>query len=299
MQNNWDDLRVFLAVARHQGLTGAGRDLRLDPATMGRRVARLEASLGAQLFRKSPRGYTMTEAGARLFDRAEAAEMAMRSAMAGVAGEGPSELSGQVRIGAPDGSANYLLPQVCTGLAQAHPALDLQIVALPRVFNLTRREADLAIAVSRPDSGRLLVQRVTDYNLHLAASRDYLARHKPIAGPEDLKDHRIVGYIPDMIFDRELDYLATLNIDRVHLASNSVSVQLNLLKQGAGVGFVHDFAVSAAPGVTRILTDQVSLKLAFYLIRHEADREDARLSRIAQALASGLRQEVARLEAQA
>ena len=299
MQNNWDDLRLFLAVARHQGLTGAGRDLRLDPATMGRRVARLETGLGVQLFRKSPRGYTLTEAGTGLFERAEAAELAIRAAMAGVAGDGPSTLSGQVRIGAPDGSANYLLPQVCTALAKEHPALDLQIVALPRVFNLTRREADLAIAVSRPDSGRLLVQRVTDYKLHLAASREYLAAHPKITEPDDLKEHRIVGYIPDMIFDRELDYLASLNIDRVHLASNSVSVQINLLKQGAGVGFVHDFAVPSAPGVTRILTDKVSLKLAFYLIRHEADGADARLSRIAQALASGLRQEVARLEAQA
>ncbi len=297
MQNNWDDLRLFLAVARHQGLTGAGKELRLDPATLGRRVARLESALGAQLFRKSPRGYVLTEAGTRLFERAEGAEIAMRSAVAGVAGEGPAALSGQVRIGAPDGSANYLLPQVCTRIAEEHPALDLQIVALPRVFNLTRREADLAIAVSRPDSGRLLVQKITDYKLHLAAAENYLAANSPINSPSDLKDHRIVGYIPDMIFDRELDYLATLNIDRVHLASNSVSVQLNLLKQGAGVGFVHDFALHAALGVRRILTSEISLTLAFYLIRHEADREDARLSRIAQVLAQGIRQEVARLEA--
>jgi DNA-binding transcriptional LysR family regulator len=71
--------------------------------------------------------------------------------------------SGQVRIGAPDGCANYVLPQVCAAIAAENPALEIQIVALPRVFNLSKREADMAIAVSRPQTGRLTVQKITDY----------------------------------------------------------------------------------------------------------------------------------------
>lgn len=297
MQDNWDDLRLFLAVARQQSLTAAGRDLRLDPATMGRRVARLESHLGVKLFRKSPRGYSLTEAGARLMERAEQAEIAMRAATVGAFE--PSSLTGQIRIGAPDGCANYLLPQVCARLAEAHPYLDLQIVALPRVFNLTRREADLAIAVSAPAAGRLLVQRITDYHLHLAASEAYLQRTGPIESLEDLRGHRLVGYIPDMIFDRELDYLAGLPVDRVALASNSFVVQLGLLRAGGGVGVVHDFALPSAPEMRQILVDDVSFKLGYYMIRHEADRDDARLARIAQALGEGVRQEVTKLEAQA
>lgn len=297
MQNNWDDLRLFLAVARQQSLTGAGRDLRLDPATMGRRVARLEENLGTKLFRKSPRGYTLTDSGARLLERAEVAETAMRAAT--VDASEPTELSGQVRIGAPDGCANYLLPQVCARMSRQHPQLDLHIIALPRVFNLSRREADLAIGVSAPQSGRLLVQRITDYKLHLAASEGYLAENPPILTRADLKGHRLIGYIPDMIFDPELDYLADLDVERVPLASNSVAVQLNLLRIGGGVGVAHDFALSAAPNVRRILINEVSLTRAFYMIRHEADGDDARLSRVARALSEGLKQEVTKLEAQA
>lgn len=297
MQDNWDDMRLFLAVARQQSLTAAGRDLRLDPATMGRRVARLEGRLSTTLFRKSPRGYVLTEAGERLMVQAEAAETVMRAAVAGLSE--PTTLSGQIRIGAPDGCANYLLPQVCTDIAAAHPDLDLQIVALPRVFNLSRREADIAIAVSAPDSGRLLVQRITDYKLHLAASETYLARAAAIRTRSDLKQHQIVGYIPDMIFDRELDYLADLDLPRVPLASNSVAVQLNILRANGGVGIVHDFALPSAPDVRRILTDDFSLTRAFYLVRHEADREDMRLKRIGHILAEGLRREVTKLEAQA
>ncbi|MEM5519383.1 LysR family transcriptional regulator [Sulfitobacter sp. AS59] len=296
MLGNWDDLRLFLAVAREQSLSGAGKILRLDPATLGRRMARVEKGLGAVLFVKSPTGYALTEAGAQLLERAEAAEQAMRVATAQVA-EPSDRLRGQIRIGAPDGCANYLLPQVCARLIEANPELDIQIVALPRVFNLSRREADMAIGVSAPTAGRLVVQKVTEYKLHLAASEAYLNSSAPIRSTDDLQGHRLVGYIPDMIFDRELDYLTELGMTRVPLASNSVSVQVNMIRQGGGVGIVHDFCLPATPGVTRVLTSQVALSRAFYLIRHEDDRRNQRLSRFADELAQGIRTEVLKLEA--
>ena len=296
MMGNWDDLRLFLAVAREQSLSGAGKLLRLDPATLGRRMARLEKTMQAVLFVKSPSGYALTEAGVQLLSRAEAAEQAMRQATADVVV--PSDqLAGQIRIGAPDGCANYLLPQVCARLVADNPGLDIQIVALPRVFNLSRREADMAIGVSAPTAGRLVVQKIADCQLHLAAADSYLAARPAIRTVADLQGHRLVGYIPDMIFDRELDYLAELGMTRVPLASNSVSVQVNMIRQGGGVGIVHDFSLPATPGVTRILTGDVHLSRAFYLIRHEDDRRNLRLSRFAEALAQGVRAEVAKLEA--
>ena len=295
MQTNWDDLRLFLAVARESSLSGAGKVLRLDPATVGRRMQKLEAALQATLFVKSPQGYALTEAGAALLARTEEAETVLRAAVAGLPESG-DRLHGQIRIGAPDGAANYLLPQVCAGIAADNPDLDIQIVALPRVFNLSRREADMAVAVSAPTAGRLVVQKITDYKLHLAASEAYLAAHPPLRRLGDLAGHRLVGYIPDMIFDRELDYLSGMGIKRVPLASNSVSVQLNFIRQGGGVGVVHDFALPAAPGVRRVLTGEVSLARSFYLIRHADDRRNARLGNFADRLSAGLRAEVARLE---
>lgn len=296
MQTNWDDLRLFLAVARERSLSAAGKVLRLDPATVGRRMHKLENLLQATLFSKSPQGYTLTEAGSVLLARAEQAEAAMRSAVAELP-EPSDRLHGQIRIGAPDGAANYLLPQVCAEIAQDNPDLDIQIVALPRVFNLSRREADMAVAVSAPTAGRLIVQKITDYTLHLAASQAYLDAHEPIAGLEDLGAHRLVGYIPDMIFDRELDYLAEMGVKRVALASNSASVQLQMIRQGGGIGIVHDFALAMVPDVRKLLPQTVALTRAFFLIRHEDDRRNARLSHFAERLSAGLRAEVSRLEA--
>lgn len=292
---DWDDLRVFLAVARRESLSAAGKALRIDPATVGRRIARLEDSLGARLFVKSPQGYALTETGARLVPRAEAAEAALRGL--DEAAETPEGLTGQIRLGAPDGCANYLLPQVLAQMCDRHPGLEVQLVALPRVFNLSKREADMAIGVSRPEAGRLVVQKLTDYRLHLAASRSYLAAHAPIATRADLKAHRLVGYIPDMIFDKELDYLAELGLAAPPLASNSVSVQLNFLRAGAGVGVVHDFALPAAPDLQRILPDDISLTRSFWLIRHADDARVPRLTRFAEDLVRLCRAEMARLEA--
>lgn len=292
---DWDDLRIFLAVARTDSLSGAGRRLGIDASTVGRRVARLEQALGAKLFVKTPQGYALAPEGERLLPHAEAVEMALSGAADALTG--PGDLTGQLRIGAPDGCANYLLPQVCADMAQAHPGLEIQIVALPRVFNLSKREADMAIAVSQPQAGRLVVKRLTDYRLHLAGHEDYLRAHAPIHTAADLRGHRMIGYIPDMIFDRELDYLAETGMGSAQLTSNSVSVQMQAVRAGAGLGIVHDFAIPFCPGVRRLLTGQISLTRSFWLIRHQDDRRSQRMNRLADALAQGIRAEVARLQA--
>ena len=288
--DNWDDMRVFLAVARAESLSGAAPVLKMDPATVGRRVARLERALGATLFVKSPQGYALTDLGERMRNRAAEAETHL--VMAREEGQGAStSLTGQIRIGAPDGAANFLLPQVCAAIQAQNPNLEIQILALPRVVNLSRREADMAVTVSAPAAGRLTVQKISDYKLHLATRRDC-----PLpTSINDLSGMPIVGYIPDMIFDKELDYLADLGMKGVQLASNSAAVQLQMIRH-AGIGIVHDFAVPFAPELRCVLTDQLSLNRSFYLVRHTSDRQSDRLNRAARLVIKGLQDEIARLE---
>ncbi|MFO7920818.1 MAG: LysR family transcriptional regulator [Nioella sp.] len=290
---DWDDMRVFLAVARGESLSRAGRDLRMDPATVGRRIARLEARLGTALFVKSPQGYALTEAGERMRGPAEQAESAFSAGIGAATGLGAA-LTGSIRIGAPDGCANFLLPQVCAAIAAENPGLETQILALPRVVNLSKREADMAITVSPPSAGRLLVQKVSDYHLHLAAPAAMAAR---IATLDDLRTVPVIGYIPDMIFDKELDYLSETGLSSVQLASNSASVQLMLMRAGGGIGIAHDFAMPFAPELRPVLRAAVSLTRSFYLVRHDSDRHSERLGRFAEALTAGMRAEIARLEA--
>ncbi|WIV51823.1 LysR family transcriptional regulator [Marivivens sp. LCG002] len=290
--SNWDDMRVFLAVARAESLSKAAPMAGLDPATLSRRIARLEERFGGALFVKSPQGYALTDLGQGVREHALAAEDALAQAFdQGQRNE--RGLSGQIRIGAPDGCANFVLPQVCARIQEENPNLELQILALPRVVNLSKREADLAITVSPPDAGRLTVQKITDYKLHLAMRQDL---PRP-ANLEDIRNLPVVGYIADMIFDKELDYLGSLAAQGVQRASNSVAVQLQMLRQG-GVGIVHDFALPYAPELGKVLVDAVSLRRSFYLVRHASDRRSERLNRFAAALVAGLKSEVQRLELQ-
>lgn len=291
---SWDDMRVFLAVARSESLSRAAPMLRMDAATVGRRIARLEQEIGRALFVKSPQGYALTDLGARMRDHAEDAETALSRAHEEVGGDA-TELSGQIRIGAPDGAANYILPQVCAAIGAQNPDLEIQILALPRVVNLTKREADMAITVSPPQTGRLSVKKVSDYRLHLAARTEIA---DAITTRAALNAYPMVGYIPDMIFDKELDYLGELAANGVKQASNSVAVQVASLRAGAGVGVVHDFSLAFAPELKRVLLDEFSLQRSFYLVRHVSDRTSERLNRFATLLGEGFRAEVAKLEGQ-
>ncbi len=293
---NWDDIRVFLHVGRANSLTAASKQLKMDPSTLGRRIMRLEEQMSAQLFVKTPQGYDLTGAGQRLMDHASDMELSSLSAQEIM--QGPTDqLSGVVRIGAPDGSANFLLPEVCAEISTENPDLEIQILALPRVLNLSKREVDMAITVSPPTAGRLLVQKVADYHLHLAAHTDYIATHPDLAQIENLKDHPIIGYIPDLIFDKELDYMADMGLQPAPvLASNSVSVQINMINQGAGIGVMHDFAMPNFPDIQFIHKETLSLSRSFYLVRHEGDRRVGRLNRFADRLAQGLRDMVKQKE---
>ena len=145
--------------------------------------------------------------------------------------------------------------------------------------------------------GQYHVEKITDYKLYLAAARSYLRSHPPIETTHDLKQHRMIGYIPDMIYDAELDYLRDLGVDRVVLASNSVPLQVRLLEQGDGLCVTHAFAMAHASDLRQVLADQISFTRSFYLVRHKSDIRSERMTRLADAIMAGVRDKVAELEA--
>lgn len=117
--------------------------------------------MGARLFENTAKGYVLTETGAKLLTLAE--QMESHAFAAKTHSERPSEdLSGAIRVGAPVAASTYLLAGAVAELIRAHPRLEIEIVAVPRVFNLSVREADFAIAVSRPDRGRLVSRKIAD-----------------------------------------------------------------------------------------------------------------------------------------
>jgi DNA-binding transcriptional LysR family regulator len=264
---DWDDLRFFLAVARAGRLTAAARHLEADHTTVSRRISALEGALRAKLFERKPQGYSLTEQGERLLGLAEGMETQALAVASQVGGAGLA-LSGTVRIGAPDGIGTYFLAPELGALAERHPSLTLQLVALPRTFSLSRREADIAITLEQPTEGRLVSRKLTDYRLRLYASRDYLARHGPMADLADLSGRTLVTYVADLIYSPVLDYFSGLEkytARRYECAS--VVAQLEAVRAGVGVGILHDYAVRQFPELQAVLPE-VSYLRTYWLVTH-------------------------------
>ena len=293
---NWDDYRIFLDVARSGSLSGASISLKIDAATVGRRISRLEKALKSKLFNKLPRGYQLTQAGNDLKDHIENIERTEKIAR-GSLQKSSTNISGNFRIGAPDGLSNFVLPRVISNIQNQHKNLKIQILSLPRVFNLSRREADLAIMVTPPKKGRFVTKKIVSYNLNLAATKLYLKTHSEIVSKTDLKNHNIIGYIPDLIFDPTLDYLSEVNPNRApDLSSNSVAVQMQMLNLGVGIGFAHDFALAHYPNITPILKDKINQERAFYMVRDRDDLASEQSNHIASLLDVGIKKEIKRLQ---
>ena len=278
----WDDLKFFLAVARSGQLTTAAKSLKVDNATVARRIRALESALDAQLFDRNPKGYSLTEVGERLLPSAEAMETSTLEAQAQVQGRDES-LEGVVRLGAPDGFGSFFLAPRIHKLAQRHPKLELQLVAMPRVFSLSKREADLSIAITRPKSGRLMVAKLTDYRLHLYAAGDYLRQNPPITQLKDLDRQTLIGYIPELIFDPKLDYMPILGRKLVpQISSTNLIAQLNATLAGAGVCILPDFLARQQSGLQPVLRHSFSLTRSFWIVSHE---NTASLRRIRETIA--------------
>jgi DNA-binding transcriptional LysR family regulator len=270
---DWDDLRFFLAVARSGRLTTAARRLAADHATVSRRISSLEVSLKAKLFERRPQGYALTPHGEVLLRKAEAMETEALGIQSEIGGADMA-LSGVVRIGAPDGFGVCFLAPRLAQLTRAHSGLEIQLVAMPRLLSLSKREADIAVTLAPPKEGKIVARKLAEYKLNLYAAPSYLAAHPQIASVEELGGHSIVGYIDDLIFTPELDYLdEVLRGMRATLQSSNLVAQMQATIAGAGLCILPAFMASTQPGLVQVLPDTVSLTRHFWLVVH-ADLKD-------------------------
>lgn len=278
---NPDDILIFLSVARMESISAAARLLGKDPATVGRKIQRLEEGLRVTLFAKSPRGYQLTEAGLRLLERAEGMETALIEIEDAFSQSG-RQLQGRFRIGAPDGCAAFLLPQICAGLADEHPDLVLDVVASSREFDLLNREVDVSISVTPPKAKALVTTALADYKLHFAAARSLVEEQS-----DGLGNVPLISYIPELLVDPGLDIPDNYRTKEPSLRSNSVLVQWEWLKSGKGIGLVHDFAFRRDSTLVRV-HPEFELDRSYYL---NTRREDVRFKRM-DALLLKLRQDI-------
>jgi DNA-binding transcriptional LysR family regulator len=273
---DWDNIRVFLSVARAGQFLAAARQLRVDHGTVSRRIGALETSLGVRLFDRQTTGCVLTAAGERLLESAEEVEAQLLRAQ-GDLSQSDVELSGTVRIAAPDGFTTLFLCSRLGKLKAKYPSLTIQLVPMSRTFSLSKREADLAITIERPEEGRLAVRKLVDYSLHFYAAKAYLAANGTPQSAADLTRHNLVTYVQDLVFADQLNFMPELYgpaYSRLECAS--AVGQLEAVRNGVGVGILHDYAASHDARLQMVMPDIV-FERSYWIITHVDLR---RLSRV-------------------
>lgn len=276
MAVNWDDLKYFLSLYRKSTFVAAAADLKVTHSTVARRISALEEGLQTPLFNRTERGCHLTPAGERLVKYAERMESMVIGAEGAVSGI-TQQLSGTIRIGAPDGIGNCYLAQRLGRLQYEHNLLDVELIPVPQYYSLSKREIDIMISVHKPRSGNVIAKKLTQYRLGLFATRDYLARHPVLHSTDDLKHHRLVGYIDDLLFDEDLQFFKEIAPGlQPTFKSSTVVAQLRAVAASVGIGVIPYFMVGDASNLVPVLP-KTYLERSYWLQVNPDSRQLARV----------------------
>jgi DNA-binding transcriptional LysR family regulator len=276
---NWDDLKFFLEVARTRKASSAAKRLAVDYTTVSRRITSLETALGTLLFEKSrTNGFVLTAEGQRLLGYAESIESTLHMACEQVSGSGVA-LSGHVRIGCTEGFGSFFITPQLSHFIDAYPAISVDILPLPHFISLSKREADIVIALERPEHGPYVCCKLCDYRLQLYATQEYLDQHPPIRRPADLGEHQFISYVDDLAFSSELLYLANVVPGAsANLRSTSVIAQYVAAQQGRSMAILPCFLAAQDPRLLPVLPEQINLTRQFWMYCREDLRKLKRIT---------------------
>jgi DNA-binding transcriptional LysR family regulator len=278
--DNWDDYRYFLAVARAGTLSAAAERLGTEHTTVARHIHALERALNTRLFHKSHLGYALTDAGERLLATAEAIESALLASRAAAVGE--QEIAGIVRIGAPDGFGSMFLAPRIHALTARHPRLEVEIFAAARIFSLTRREADIAIGLSGAEHLRVASRRLTDYRMFVYGTKSYLKRAARIRSKADLVHHPFVGYVEELLFSPELSFSGAVGVEiPARVRSTNLLTQVHATLSGHCLCIIPAYVAAAFPALVPVLPDAVEVTRTFHMHVHEDHWKSAHVRAVA------------------
>lgn len=272
----WSDYQAFLAIARARQLRRAAGLMKVDPTTLGRRLRRLEERLGKTLFEKTREGLILSTDGEQLLDAVEA--MAMAASRIDESVRGGAGPSGTLRVSVAEGFGSWFLAEHVGGFCQTYPNLTLDLAASSGFLSPSKREADVAVMLSRPKTGPILALKLSDYTLGVYASRAYLDRAGTPENTEALLNgHNLVGYIPDLLYAPELNYLDEIRpgLSPV-IRSSSITAQYRVLTNGAGLGVLPYFMARGDRRLVRILPS-ITITRSLWIITHQDTNRLARV----------------------
>ena len=264
----WDDLKIFLSVARRRKLADAATDLKIDITTISRRIKRLEDDMGQTLFERLRSGHQLTAHGERLLLAAEQIETNFENIRRTNENSAHTP-SGTIRMSVAEGFGTEIIAPILGKFSASYPEIEIDLVSGSGFLSLSRREADVAIGLSRSKSKQIQSELLRTYNLHLYGHKTYVQDHAKVRGMEDLIDHTLIDYMDDLIYSDELRYFERhLPNLRPKIRSTSIMAQKKLVENCAGLAILPDFMAST--DLQKILPNKIKIKRQFWFSCHQS-----------------------------
>jgi DNA-binding transcriptional LysR family regulator len=225
---NWDDIRLFLALARDGTLSGAARSLGIGIATVSRRIDRIEHAIGLPLFLRSQQGYALTDQGSALLPRAERMELAAQEMRVEAALQ--VDIRGKVRVASIESLITPVVIPALAPLLQANPGLEVEVIYSPATVNLHRHDADMALRMVVPQGGNLLVRRLATMGFGLYGPADGARPSRHVTWPD------LAGV--DTLLAWSMSFGAA---DGCRFSVNSMEALLQAVQSGIGIGVLPHF----------------------------------------------------------
>tara|TARA_B100000989_G_scaffold299031_1_gene292241 strand:- start:6602 stop:7459 length:858 start_codon:yes stop_codon:yes gene_type:complete len=256
-------------LSRNKKLKKVSQKLGVEATTISRRILRLEEKLGAKLFFRSNNNYVLTEDGHKLLPHSEQMETEAMN-IKEVFSNKDINLTGKVRISVPEGLGIEIFTKYLKNFLKTNNELEIELVADSKFRNLTSKEVDISIGLSQPKSNKLKSWKLSNYKIQLYGSKSYIKENQIIKYVSDLSNHKFVSYIDDMIDFPELKYLQeTIANAKIVFRSNNLQAQLNAVKQGVGIAFLHSFIAKNEKELDVILKENINLTREYWIIIHE------------------------------
>lgn len=284
---DWSLYRSFFAVLREKSLSAAARSIGLSQPTLSRHIMALEQSLGLTLFTRSPDGLLPTAEALALRPEVEALASAA-DALLRVASGPLAQNVGTVRIATSEVVSAEIIAPILKRLRLEQPGITIEIAASNRIDDLLRRDADIAVRMTRPVQVGLVAKRVGVSELGLFAHPDYLAAHAAPSSHAELYDHAIIGFDTTMPYTRTFAIEGTpVTRDRFAFRSDSDMAQLAAIRAACGIGVCHG-SIAKRSGLQRVLSDIFRPTVEVWLAMHEDMRSVLRHRTVFDALDKGL-----------
>ena len=279
---DWNDLHHFVVLAREGTLSATARALGVDHVTVARRVAALEAATALKLVDRRARSYQLTDDGRRIAavaapmeDIAFAVERAAQAAKPGI--------SGEVSISAPPSLANALIAPKLVALRRQHPGILIKLIGEKRAASLSRREADLALRLSRPAEPGLIARKIGHFGFSLYGAPAYLKETSPHA-------LAFIAYDASMDDVPQQQWLKAIAAGRdIVLRTSDLENQAAAARAGVGLAALPHFMGDGDPRLGRYQTDRKPISRDVWLVVHRDLRHTPAVRAVMEFLASCLR----------